>query len=41
MKAGDHIEIEMLDPAGRSVFGKIAQRVVAPAEAADARAPRR
>lgn len=28
MKAGDTIEIEMLDDAGRSIFGKIAQRVV-------------
>ena len=29
MKAGDTIEIEMLDAAGRSVFGRIVQRVVA------------
>ncbi len=28
MKRGDRVEIEMLDPAGRSVFGKIAQEVV-------------
>jgi fumarylacetoacetate (FAA) hydrolase len=28
MKAGDHIEIEMLDAAGKSLFGRIAQRVV-------------
>lgn len=28
MKAGDTIEIEMLDPSGRSIFGKISQRVV-------------
>jgi fumarylacetoacetate (FAA) hydrolase len=34
MKAGDHIELEMLDPNGRSVFGKIAQRVVAAPERA-------
>ncbi len=27
MKRGDRVEIEMLDPAGRSVFGKIAQEV--------------
>lgn len=27
MKAGDTIEIEMLDSSGRSIFGKIAQRV--------------
>ena len=29
MKAGDHIEIDMHDHAGKSLFGKIAQRVVA------------
>jgi fumarylacetoacetate (FAA) hydrolase len=29
MKAGDTIEIEMFDRVGRSLFGKIAQRVVA------------
>jgi fumarylacetoacetate (FAA) hydrolase len=34
MKAGDHIEIEMLDANGRSLFGKIAQRVVAAKERA-------
>ena len=28
MKRGDRVEIEMLDDAGRSVFGKIAQEVV-------------
>ena len=33
MKVGDTIEIEMLDAAGRSLFGKISQRVVAPTEA--------
>jgi fumarylacetoacetate (FAA) hydrolase len=30
MKVGDRIEIEMLGPDGKSVFGRIAQRVVAP-----------
>jgi fumarylacetoacetate (FAA) hydrolase len=30
MKAGDTIEIEMLDREGRDIFGRIAQRVVAP-----------
>jgi fumarylacetoacetate (FAA) hydrolase len=30
MKPGDTIAIEMLDGAGRSLFGRIAQRVVAP-----------
>ena len=29
MKAGDTIEIEMLDPEGQSLFGRIAQKVVA------------
>jgi fumarylacetoacetate (FAA) hydrolase len=29
MKAGDTIEIEMLDPEGHSLFGRIAQKVVA------------
>ncbi len=28
MKVGDTVQIEMLDPDGRSVFGRIAQRVV-------------
>ena len=28
MKRGDRVEIEMLDPAGRSVFGRIAQEVI-------------
>ncbi|MEZ4230316.1 MAG: fumarylacetoacetate hydrolase family protein [Polyangiaceae bacterium] len=28
MQAGDRIEIEMLDPKGKSLFGRIAQRVV-------------
>ena len=28
MKAGDRIELEMLDGNGRSIFGKIAQEVV-------------
>ena len=32
MKVGDRVEIEMLDAAGKSLFGKISQRVVAPAE---------
>lgn len=30
MKPGDTIEIEMLDDAGRSLFGRISQRVVGP-----------
>jgi fumarylacetoacetate (FAA) hydrolase len=30
MKPGDRVEIEMLDAAGRSIFGKIAQKVVTP-----------
>ena len=30
MKAGDTVEIEMLDPEGRSIFGRISQKVVAP-----------
>jgi fumarylacetoacetate (FAA) hydrolase len=30
MKVGDRIEVEMLDPDGRSLFGRISQRVVAP-----------
>jgi fumarylacetoacetate (FAA) hydrolase len=30
MKVGDTVEIDMLDQTGRSIFGKIAQRVVAP-----------
>jgi fumarylacetoacetate (FAA) hydrolase len=30
MKPGDRVEIEMLDDAGRSLFGKIAQKVVVP-----------
>ena len=29
MKAGDTIEIEMLNPEGHSLFGRIAQKVVA------------
>jgi fumarylacetoacetate (FAA) hydrolase len=28
MKAGDTIEIEMLDASGRSLFGRISQKVV-------------
>jgi fumarylacetoacetate (FAA) hydrolase len=30
MKAGDTVEIEMLDASGRSLFGRIAQKVVCP-----------
>ena len=30
MKVGDRIEIEMLGPAGESLFGRISQKVVAP-----------
>jgi fumarylacetoacetate (FAA) hydrolase len=29
MKPGDRIEIEMYDKAGRSIFGKISQQVIA------------
>ena len=36
MKGGDHIEIEMLDAAGKSLFGKIAQRVVSADERPEA-----
>ena len=31
MKVGDRIEIEMRGADGRSIFGQISQRVVAPA----------
>jgi fumarylacetoacetate (FAA) hydrolase len=37
MKAGDHIEMEMLDGAGKSLFGKISQRVVAPRDGREQR----
>jgi hypothetical protein len=30
LAAGDRVEIEMRDAAGRSLFGRVAQEVVAP-----------
>ena len=30
MKPGDTVEIEMFDEAGRSLFGRIAQKVISP-----------